>query len=321
MTKTRKRQPRPTQKVWIFVGWILQWILRLIIAVIGVSVVAGTLVAVWRTHTSPPPNPAVINTVDSQRSLPEVPPIPSPELQEQLTKLVPANGSMQVVALELTSGSYVNLGGEQAIASGGIIALPVLVAGLQDLDNRKMQWDELIDRGKITVQRALVDMIKVSDHTATNLLIGRLGGNSALNRRFQEWGLRNTKLNNALPDRDGQNTTSASDLVRLLSLVERGQLLQLRSRDRFWDILARTTENDLLPVGISAEARIFHKSGETNNSIGDTGMVDMPNGKRYLVAVFVKGVQDKESARELIRTCSNTIYTYLVRLGQQAENP
>lgn len=320
MTKSRKRQPRPTQKIWIVVGFILQWLLRLLIMAIGVSVVAGTLVAVWRSHTNPPVMPAIVSSAKPESTLPEVPPIPSPELQERLTKLVPQNVTMQIVVLELGSGSYVNLKGDQAIASGGTIAMPILVASLQDLENQKIKWNEQLESGtaKITVHRAILDMIKVEDNTATNVLVRRLGGNSALNQRFQEWGLQQTKLNNALPDRSGLNTTSASDLVKLLGLIDRGELLQLRSRDRFWDILTRTEANSLLPVGISAEARIFHKSGTTDVSIGDGGMVDMPNGKRYLIAIFVKG---NEPSPELVHNASSAVYDYFSKLGQQNQNP
>ena len=69
---------------------------------------------------------------------------------------------------------------------------------------------------------AATEMIRVSDNSATNLLIERVGGQQIINRRFQDLGLTATAVNNWLPDLDGTNTTSAQDLSRSIALVDPG---------------------------------------------------------------------------------------------------
>jgi beta-lactamase class A len=150
----------------------------------------------------------------------------------------------------------------------------------------------------------------ISDNTATNMLIKRMGGKEALNQRFQAWGLTSTVINNPLPDLEGTNTTSPRDLVTILGKINQGELLSLRSRDRLLDIMQETRTRTLLPQGIEKSADIAHKTGDIGSMLGDAGIVDMPNGKRYLGAVMVKRPHNDSNARTLIQQMSRTAYQH-----------
>ena len=49
------------------------------------------------------------------------------------------------------------------------------------------------------IHEVATEMIRISDNTATNLLIKRIGGMEVLNSRMKEIGLLNTELNNLFP--------------------------------------------------------------------------------------------------------------------------
>ena len=51
---------------------------------------------------------------------------------------------------------------------------------------------------KFPIFEVASEMIRVSDNTATNLLIKRIGGLNIVNKRFKEIGLQNTQLKNYL---------------------------------------------------------------------------------------------------------------------------
>jgi beta-lactamase class A len=151
-------------------------------------------------------------------------------------------------------------------------------------------------------------MITISDNTATNLLIERLGGAAALNQRFQNWGLTVTEIRNLLPDLSGTNTTSPKDLGHLMALVNQGDLVSLKSRDRLLDIMRRTVTATLLPRGLGEGATIAHKTGDIGSLVGDVGLVDMPSGKRYIAVAMVKRPHNDGQAKELIRQISKAAY-------------
>ena len=153
-------------------------------------------------------------------------------------------------------------------------------------------------------------MIIISDNTATELLIRQIGGKLFLNERFKKWGMRQTVINNSLPDLDGTNRTSPEDLAKLLLKIEKGNLISLRSRDRFLNIMRETKTKTLLPKGLERNASIAHKTGDIGTIIADAGIIDMPTGRRYIGAIFVERDYDDPAGRELIQNFSKTIYQY-----------
>jgi len=86
--------------------------------------------------------------------------------------------------------------------------------------------------------------------------------------------------------------------------------VSMRSRDLMLDIMRKTEINNLLPQGLGEGATIAHKTGNIGSILADVGLVDMPTGKRYIIAVIVKRPFNDTSAQELIRQISRTAYDY-----------
>jgi beta-lactamase class A len=275
----------------------------------------------------------LLNAPRSGRSL-----LANLQLGRELTSLASVIRTDAFAAPELTPGlflvdlddrSYVNLNGNQRFAAASMIKVPVLVAFFQDVDAGKIQLNDVFTMQEEDVASGSGDMqfhdvgteysaievatlmITISDNTATNILIREMGGIEALNRRFQSWGFAETRLNSVLPDLEGTNTTTPQELVELMVLVSQGELISLRSRDRLLEIMRGTVTNTLLPAGIAPEATIAHKTGDIGSLVGDVGVVDMPNGKRYAIAAMVQRPHNDDRAQELIRQMSRTVYDYL----------
>jgi beta-lactamase class A len=230
---------------------------------------------------------------------------------------------------DLETQEYLNLNGGAPVSAASVIKVPILVAFLQAVDQGEVRLDEplAIAADQIasgsgdmqmeppgTIYTALETaswMIINSDNTATNMLIDRLGGAEKLNELFRSWGLEDTVIRNPLPDLDGTNTTSPEDLVSLLTLIDRGELLSLRSRDRMFAIMQRTYTDSLLPRGLGEGAIISHKTGDIGSLLGDAGIVDLPNGKRYVLAVLVQRPHNDGRAHELIHLVSQLAYSEL----------
>ncbi|NJN91081.1 MAG: serine hydrolase [Leptolyngbyaceae cyanobacterium SL_5_14] len=234
-----------------------------------------------------------------------------------------------VYLFDLDTRAYLDLNGTATLSSASIIKVPVLVALLQEVDAGNIRLDESltleasdIAEGsgdmqyqppgtQYSVLETATKMIIISDNSATNMLIKRLGGISSLNQRFQAWGLTATAIRNPLPDLGGENTTSPEDMAKLLAAVTQGDLLSLRSRDRLLEIMRRTETNTLLPAGLGEGAIVAHKTGDIESLVGDVGVIDMPSGRRYLAAVMVRRPTNDERAQELIREISRATYEYL----------
>ena len=275
-------------------------------------------------------------------------PAPLPKLGQELATL---KADLQTLALQtpqftpgvflfdLDSTAYLDLNGGASFAAASTIKVPILIAFFQDVDAGKIRLDELLTMRKelvaggsgemqglpvgtqFTALETVTKMITISDNTATNMVIARLGGMSALDQRFRSWGLVSTVVNSMLPDLTGTNTTSPRDMALLMARISQGELVSMRSRDRLLDIMQRTVNRSQLPQGLGKGATIAHKTGDIGGMIGDVGLIDMPSGKRYALTVLIKRSFNDDRAYELVQQASRLVYQYLNRAPVDQNRP
>ncbi|MEC4894495.1 MAG: serine hydrolase [Oscillatoria sp. PMC 1051.18] len=335
--RRRNKQPRRGNKPPRKLSSLL-WLygVRVLILAVGLGAIAGTLLSVVDPSTQISEQNLEKETNQLQAS---IEPQPSPvlplsqeitPLKTQLQVMLQQNPQLQpgVFLVDLDTGAYLNWEGSTTFSAASTIKVPILVAFFQDVDAGKIRLDETLTLTPETIATGSGDMqyqaigtqytaletatkmITISDNSATNMLIERLGGAIALNQRFQEWGLTATAIRNPLPDIEGTNTTSPEDLAKILARVNKGELISMRSRDRLLEIMKQTENNTLLPQGLGQGATIAHKTGYIGSMLGDVGIVDMPSGKRYLVAIMVSRPDNDPKAKEFIHAISRAAYQY-----------
>lgn len=341
-SKQRKRQLKKN-----ILPTPVAFLCRLTIIAVGISTIVGTAVNVATSinnevaiKNTPP---ATTQTVTQKRS---------PELENLFSlvavgrEIIPLKKQLQtltqkypqleagILLADLEDKSYVSIEGTNTFASASTIKLPILVAFFQDIDAGKIELDEPLTitkenlsggsgylqyqpvGKKISALQAATKMIVVSDNTATNMLLERLGGATALNQRFADWGLNATKIRNPLPDIEGTNTTSPEDLSNLLLRIDREKLVSKDSHDRIFQIMKQTQSDRLLPQGLGKDATIAHKTGNLRSVLGDTGIINLPNGKRYIASVLVRRTDNDPQAELLIQDISRAAYEYFQQRSQ-----
>ncbi len=231
--------------------------------------------------------------------------------------------------MDVETGDYVDIDGDKIFPAASTIKLPILVAFFEAVDAGRIRLDETLEvkrsliasgsgnlqyspGAKLSALATATKMIVISDNTATNMIVSRLGGLAAVNQRFREWGLANTYMQNYLGDFKGTNKTSAMDLVKASALIARRRIISESSRVKALDILNATSNRKLLKAGLGEGAHIAHKTGDIGFVIGDAGIVEMPSGKLYLAGIFVRRPYDDLRARDFVQKVSRITYRYLV---------
>ena len=320
---------------------LLLYATRMLIFGVGIAVIGGTVLSILKPGNS---SSNVLST-EADNQIEETQEWKSPsivplavqqtrqitELKTELETLVAETPQLtpEIFLIDTDTGAYIDINGGTSISDASTIKVPILVAFFQAVDQGRIKLDEMLTMeethiaegsgdmqfrrpgSKYTALQTATKMIVISDNTATNMLIERLGGAEVLNQLFQSWGLKNTVINNPLPDLTGTNTTTPKDLVNVISQVNQGGLVSLKSRDRLFRIMERTRNDSLLPRGTGRGVVIAHKTGNLKSVLADVGMIDLQNGKRYLLAVIVKRPDDDQTAIGLIRQVSNKTYKYL----------
>ncbi|MBF2063134.1 MAG: serine hydrolase [Calothrix sp. C42_A2020_038] len=231
--------------------------------------------------------------------------------------------------LDLQTGNYLNINGEKIFPAASTIKYPILIALFEEVDAGRIELDEklIMQRRhlaggsgnmrfrRVGTQFSLLEtatlMMTISDNTATNMVIDRLGGIAKLNQRFRAWGLEQTIMQKHLGDFGGTNKTSAKDLVRLSALLTSRKLLSDTSRSQVLDIMYRCQNRGLLPSGLGKGANIAHKTGTLRFVLGDAGIIQTPSGRKYFAGILVRRPHHSRQAREFIRQVSQLVYNYL----------
>lgn len=152
-------------------------------------------------------------------------------------------------------------------------------------------------------------MVTLSDNTATNVLIDRLGMD-AIARRMQSLGLPGTKLRRRMMDtaaarRGDENVSTPAELSALLQ--------KLNTMPAAIELLKLPKENRLrrgLPDGVQAA----DKSGELDGVRVDAGIVFVKN-RPYVFSVMTTFLKDESEGERAIVEMSRAAYEYFERLG------
>ncbi|OUL33932.1 serine hydrolase [Nostoc sp. 106C] len=329
--RSRKTRLKPMARTLLYT-------MRLLIVGVGIGAIMGTVLSVLDPATRMTPTSSTSNTNAGQSQPQPTPTAQTPSglyLSQEITSLKTAvqnlaaanpNLTPGVLLVDLDTGAYVDVNSAASFPAASTIKVPILVAFFQDLDAGKIRLDEMLTMQQqmiaggsgnmqykpagtqYTALEVATKMITISDNTATNMLIARLGGIEALNQRFRSWGLTTTAIRNQLPDLQGTNTTSPKELATLLAMVNQGNLVSMRSRDRLLDIMRHTERDTLLPSGLGAGASIAHKTGDIGTMLADAGLVDISTGKRYIAAVMVQRPNNDPRAEKLISAISRAAY-------------
>ncbi len=247
--------------------------------------------------------------------------------------------------LSLDNKVYAEIEPDLKLPAASSIKVPILIVLLTMIDQGDIYWnekliltDDTVASGsgwmayektgkKFPIFEIASEMIRVSDNTATNLLIKRLGGIKKINSKFNELGLKSTEMKNYLPDLDGTNLTSTKDLTLLMALIDSGEILTRRTRDIFREIMKSSQTNTLIPSGIlkglkKREANIdyqlllngyviYNKTGDIGTSYSDTGLIQTPYNSRAYATFIVKGPFNDPRSPELIRILSAELVPFL----------
>jgi beta-lactamase class A len=159
------------------------------------------------------------------------------------------------------------------------------------------------------------DMITVSSNLATNLLID-LVEPANVTRTMKEYGLEKINVLRGVEDIKAyelglNNTVTANDLMKLFELIATNKILNEQSCNEMIKILLDQKFNDKIPKYLPANVKIAHKTGSVSKVEHDSGIVFLPDGRKYVLVVLSKELDDNEKGKETIAKISKLIYDYL----------
>lgn len=255
-----------------------------------------------------------------------------PILTAKLNNLIKQYPSIQpaVFVWNYDNGKFVDINASKVYPTASIIKIPVLINLFKAIEANQLT---IYDRMAITpyfqadgsghlkyrpvgesytIDQLARFMIQESDNTATNMIISSVGSMEDVNTGIRRWGLKNTRINNWLPDIAGTNFSTPRDLATMLYNLDNPGFLNINSREYIIDYMSHVENNRLIQAGLDKKALFIHKTGDIGKMLGDAGIVFTPSGKKYICVILANRPYNSPLGKEFIQKASRTIYNSIV---------
>ncbi|HEY0898359.1 MAG TPA: serine hydrolase [Sphingobacteriaceae bacterium] len=267
-------------------------------------------------------------------------------LQKQIkSTLEGKKGTFAVAFKDLSTGEELLINEHEAFHAASTMKTAVLVEAFNQADQGKLSLTDSItvknsfasivdgspfqlDQGsdgdqeiyqmigsKLPMQDLLYRMIILSSNLATNIVIEKIGA-MQVTRTMQSYGAQNLKVLRGVEDskayRKGlNNSTTAYDLMLLFNKIALGKSVSSKASETMIRILLDQKFNEIIPANLPSDVRVAHKTGSITGVQHDSGIVMLPDGRRYVLVLLSKDLGDEAAGVKAMARISEMIYKYM----------
>ena len=219
------------------------------------------------------------------------------------------SGKVWIYAKNLDTGKDYALRADEQVRTASTIKLPIMTEVFHQVAQGKLNWtDEIIltkqnkqggsgilsefsDNTKIDLKTVINLMIVVSDNSATNLTLDKVGSDN-VNNFMDEIGLKQTRSlrkiggggdSKAVADARlklfGIGVSSPRDMVKLLEMLEKGEVVSKESSNEMLAILKRQQYTDGIRRNLPDTVPSASKSGALDRLRSDVGIIYTRRGR------------------------------------------
>jgi beta-lactamase class A len=247
------------------------------------------------------------------------------------------DGVMGIAVKDLGTGETFFANADTVFPQASSIKIPILLELFRQAQAGTLKLEERVDVKKaqmaagsgvllhfsdagsaLSLRDLAVLMIVLSDNTATNILIDRVGMQN-VNDNLRRLGLTQTRLQRIMLDVDAQrasreNLSTPREMVMLLEMLDAGKTLDPKSTQAALEIL-KYSKNTALRRGLPAGVVLAGKPGGISGVACESGIVYLA-GKPYVISVMTTFDKDSDAADVAITEVSRRVYSYFERLAR-----
>jgi len=163
-------------------------------------------------------------------------------------------------------------------------------------------------------------MVAVSDNTAANILIDRVGKDN-VNVMLRSLGLTKTMLRRKMMDfaaarRGEENVSTPQEMTRLLEAIYKGKILNKELNQQLIKQLS-TLKESYIPRDLPAVVQVANKPGNLQNVRTDSGIVFVKD-RPFAMSVMTANARDERAAERAISEIALEAYRYFEMRGKSA---
>jgi beta-lactamase class A len=250
------------------------------------------------------------------------------------------DGAMGVAIVDLTDGHKYLLHANDVFPQASSIKICVLAELYRQAQQGKLKLTDLYTVNaadlvadsdimggltpgvtRITLRDLATMMVAVSDNSATNVLIDRVGMDN-VNAFLASQGLRETKLRRKMMDLKAagegrENVSTPAEMARLLSALYNGEILDKEMTADFFKVLS-THKDSWIPRDLPDDLKIADKPGALEGVRNDSGVIFVDH-RPYILCVMSTYLRRERDGEDAIANISLAAWRMFDRLARASE--
>jgi beta-lactamase class A len=172
----------------------------------------------------------------------------------------------------------------------------------------------------LSLRDLAIFMVVLSDNTATNILIDRLGMDN-INEGVMRLGLKETKLRRHMIDleaarKGNENVSTPREMLTLVEKVHSGQVIDAAHTKEYFDLLRLPKESEFHKA-LPEDASIADKPGALEGVRCDTGLIEIP-GHPFIMSITTTYDAKDDDGERAVEDVARLAYDYFNRLSRSS---
>jgi beta-lactamase class A len=185
---------------------------------------------------------------------------------------------------------------------------------LDSADDSEKELYSLIGQKK-RISDLVYDMIIVSSNLATNLII-ELVDAKQVTKTMRKLGAKNIEVLRGVEDTKAFekgliNSTTAYDLLVIFEQIAKRDMVNPVASEAMIKILLNQKFNEVIPAKLPKEVKVAHKTGNVTGVNHDSGIVFLPDGRKYVLILLSKEVKDSDAGIKAMANVSEMLYKHV----------
>lgn len=250
------------------------------------------------------------------------------------------DGAMGVAIIDLTDGHEYFLHADDVYAQASSIKICVLAELYRQAQQGKLKLTDLYTVNavdlvqdsdimggltpgvtKITLRDLATMMVAVSDNSATNVLIDRIGMenvNAFLNARgFHETKLRRKMMDLKAASEGRENVSTPKEMASLLQSLYRGEILNKGMTEDFFKVLS-THKDSWIPRNLPDDLKIADKPGALEGVRNDSGVIFVEK-RPFILCVMTTYLHRERDGEDAISNIALYAWRMFDRIARASE--
>lgn len=250
------------------------------------------------------------------------------------------DGVLGVAILDLSTGQKYLLHADEVMPTASSIKIAILAELYRQAQQGKVNLNDLYTlqqsdivggsgitealtpgTTRLTIRDVAALMVSVSDNSATNIIIERVGMEN-VNALLDSQGLTRTRLRRKMMDLKAasegrENVATPREMMMLLEALYRGKVLNKQYTEDYFKLLTIHKES-YIPRDLPEDLRVANKPGELEGVRNDSGIVFA--GKRpYVISVMTTYLRHEKDGGDAIVRISNAAYQMFDRMSRASD--